>query len=466
MKTIRIFLLAAFAAAFASACQTVDVTPEPSSEKVLMTFSVAPDNSDDTRTFLAPDGKSVGWKNTDELAVWDGTQVCKFSIPETVEDLSGAVDFTGNAVDGQEAYYALYPYAAEGLIFTTGDGDPYVTGVTFPEVQTATKGSYDPKAVVSVAVSKDKNFEMRNTVALAKVTIKSADIKSVQITAAENEENKKAYLAAVSKVVIREYPAVYAQSSQSKSVTLTSETAMEPGDYYIAMLPRTLEGLSVTYTKTDESVATVSSATTVDFKRATITPLGIDDSKLTFIKEEEPEEPETPAEPVEPETLTLTIDCANGQPFTEDIATSSSNYEKAERTWNLQQDGVQYPFVINCGTKGYRFVSNSIRLNEGGATRGSIMTPAIESMKLVSVYVNVTNDASDTGKEVYVSAVNNSNYDTNYLGMQAFAKNPDDVKEKTFNLTGTAANKSYYIIAKRNKTQIAKLVLTYESVTE
>lgn len=463
MKTLKIFILAAFAAAFTSACQTVDVTPEPSSEKVLMTFSVTADNSDETRTFLASNGQSVRWKNTDELAVWDGTQVCKFSIPETVKDFSGAVDFTGHARDGQEAYYALYPYAAEGLTFTTSDGDPYVTGVTFPEVQTATKGSYDPKAVVSVAVSEDKNFEMRNTVALAKVTINSDYIKSVQITAADNETNAKAYLAAVSKVMIKEYPAVYAQSSQSKSVTLTSETAMEPGDYYIAMIPRTLEGLSVTYTKTDGSVATVSSATTVEFKRATITPLGIDDSKLTFIKEEEPE---TPAEPVEPETLTLTIDCANGQPFTQNIATSNSNYEKTEGTWILEQDGVEYPFVIDCGTKGYRFVSNSIRLNEGGSTKGSIKTPAIESMKLVSVYVNVTNGPSADGKEVYVSAVNNSSYDTNYLGMQAFAKNPDNVNEKTFNLTGTAANKSYYIIAKHNKTQIAKLVLTYESVTE
>ena len=375
MKTIRIFLLAAFAAAFTSACQTVDVTPEPSSDKVLMTFSVAPENSDDTRTFLASDGKSVGWKNTDELAVWDGTDICRFSIPETVEDFSGAVDFTGHAVDGQEAYYALYPYAAEGLIFTTSEGDPYVTGVTFPEVQTATKGSYDPKAVVSVAVSEDKNFEMRNTVALAKVTINSADIKSVKITAAENETNTTAYLAAVSKVLIKEYPAVYAQSSQSKSVTLTSETAMEPGDYYIAMIPRTLAGLSVTYTKTDGTVATVSSAATVEFKRATITPLGIDDSKLTFIKEEEPEEPET---------LTLTIDFTVGRDkvFTGYIP----NIGTSEKEFTFKQDDKEYKFNIS-STKYFKYTDSSLMLNVTGDSDGSISLPAILDMKLSTVKI-------------------------------------------------------------------------------
>ena len=168
-----------------------------------------------------------------------------------------------------------------------------------------------------------------------------------------------------------------------------------------------------------------------------------------------------------PEELVLTVDCAS-QPFTENIATSDSEYVKESKTWYLEQDGVQYPFVIDCGTKGYRYVSKSIRLNESGATPGSIKTPAIENMKLVSVYVKVTNSASDDGKEVYVSTYkNNSAYD-NYLGMQAFAKKPEEnaVSERTFELNGTSANKSYYVVARNNKTQIAKLVLTYQSVTK
>lgn len=449
MKTLKIFILAAFAAAFTSACQTVDVTPEPSSEKVLMTFSVTADNSDETRTFLASNGQSVRWKNTDELAVWDGTQVCKFSIPETVEDFSGAVDFTGHAVDGQEAYYALYPYAAEGLTFTTSDGDPYVTRVTFPEVQTATKGSYDPKAVVSVAVSEDKNFEMRNTVALAKVTINSANIKSVQITAAENEENNKAYLAAVSKVLIREYPAVYAQSSQSKSVTLTSETAMEPGDYYIAMIPRTLKGLSVTYTKTDGSVATVSSATTVEFKRATITPLGIDDSTLTFIKEEEPEEPET---------LTLTIDFTVGRDkvFTGYIP----NQNTSEKEFTFKQDDKEYKFNIS-SSKSFKYTDSSLMLNVTGDSDGSISLPAILDMKLSTVMIECAEVTDKTPIYIYsdkgltgtkMEAVNmNANTSAKTLTLS------DNTEEGTI----PQLNTSYYFAVKEKAFKLKKLIITY-----
>ena len=234
---------------------------------------------------------------------------------------------------------------------------------------------------------------------------------------------------------------------------------MEPGDYYIAILPRKeLTNLKVTYTKADGSKASVTAEGKFDFTRSYIVPLGIDDSALEFPNENEP---------VVPEELVLTVDCAN-QPFTENISTSSSAYVKESKTWYLEQDGVQYPFVIDCGTKGYRYVSKSIRLNEGGTNKGSIKTPAIENMKLVSVYVNVTNSASETGKEVYIySALKDvtSTYE-NYLEMQAFAKNPDQVSERTFELNGTSANKSYYVVARYNKTQIAKLVLTYQSVTK
>ena len=64
MKTFKIFLLAAVAAAFASSCETVDVTAEPSSDKVQMTFTVSDDESADTKTFLASNGQSVRWKKT------------------------------------------------------------------------------------------------------------------------------------------------------------------------------------------------------------------------------------------------------------------------------------------------------------------------------------------------------------------------------------------------------------------
>ena len=141
------------------------------------------------------------------------------------------------------------------------------------------------------------------------------------------------------------------------------------------MIPRTLAGLSVTYTKTDGTVATVSSAATVEFKRATITPLGIDDSKLTFIKEEEPEEPET---------LTLTIDFTVGRDkvFTGYIP----NIGTSEKEFTFKQDDKEYKFNIS-STKYFKYTDSSLMLNVTGDSDGSISLPAILDMKLSTVKI-------------------------------------------------------------------------------
>ena len=463
MKTIFNTLFITAAAVFAFSCEKpANDNITPSEENLVeLTLTVGAD----TKTQLGGENnRSIIWQENDKLIVFDGTANREFTIKDFEPGKNSAV-FTGLALPA-EKYYVVHS-TAEGSepVFTVPDeGDPYVTGILVANVQKAVKGSYDPAAFASVGIAEvkegetDLSVQMRNTCSLVKVSLKSSDIKTIEIST--TDENK--YLTAKCKYTFKEYPAISAQSDRYLSAVLDSESAMEPGDYYIAILPRKeLTNLKVTYTKADGSTASVTAEGKFDFTRSSIVPLGINDSALEFSSENEPEEP------VVPEELVLTVDCAN-QPFTENIATSDSEYVKESKTWYLEQDGVQYPFVIDCGTKGYRYVSKSIRLNEGGATPGSIKTPAIENMKLVSVYVKVTNSASDDGKEVYVSTYkNNSAYD-NYLGMQAFAKKPEEnaVSERTFELNGTSANKSYYVVAKRSKTQIAKLVLTYQSVTK
>ena len=459
MKTIFNTLFITAAAVFAFSCEKpANDNITPSEENLVeLTLTVGAD----TKTQLGGENNtSIIWQENDKLIVFDGTANREFVIKDFEPGKNSAV-FTGLALPA-EKYYVVHSTAegSEPVFTVPEEGDPYVTGILVANVQKAVKGSYDPAAFASVGIAEvkegetDLSVQMRNTCSLVKVSLKSSDIKTIEISTPD--ENK--YLTAKCKYIIKEYPGIAAQSDRYLSAVLDSESAMEPGDYYIAILPRELNNLTVTYTKADGSTASVTATGTFNFDRSSIVPLGIDDSALEFPNENEP---------VVPEELVLTVDCAS-QPFTENIATSSSAYVKESKTWYLEQDGVQYPFVIDCGEKGYRYVSNSIRLNEGGANKGSIKTPAIENMKLVSVYVNVTNGASDTGKEVYIySALKDvtTAYE-NYLEMQAFAKNPDQVSERTFELNGTSANKSYYVVARHNKTQIAKLVLTYQSVTK
>ena len=459
MKTIFNTLFITAAAVFAFSCEKpANDNITPSEENLVeLTLTVGAD----TKTQLGGENNtSIIWQENDKLIVFDGTANREFVIKDFEPGKNSAV-FTGLALPA-EKYYVVHSTAegSEPVFTVPEEGDPYVTGILVANVQKAVKGSYDPAAFASVGIAEvkegetDLSVQMRNTCSLVKVSLKSSDIKTIEIST--TDENK--YLTAKCKYIIREYPGIAAQSDRYLSAVLDSESAMEPGDYYIAILPRELNNLTVTYTKADGSTASVTATGTFNFKRSSIVPLGIDDSALEFPNENEP---------VVPEELVLTVDCAS-QPFTENIATDGSAYVKESKTWYLEQDGVQYPFVIDCGTKGYRYVSKSIRLNEGGPNKGSIKTPAIENMKLVSVYVNVTNSACETGKEVYIySALKDvtSTYE-NYLEMQAFAKNPDPVSERTFELNGTSANKSYYVVARYNKTQIAKLVLTYQSVTK
>lgn len=454
MKTIFNTLFITAAAVFAFSCEKpANDNITPSEENLVeLTLTVGAD----TKTQLGGENNtSIIWQENDKLIVFDGTANREFVIKDFEPGKNSAV-FTGLALPA-EKYYVVHSTAegSEPVFTVPEEGDPYVTGILVANVQKAVKGSYDPAAFASVGIAEvkegetDLSVQMRNTCSLVKVSLKSSDIKTIEIST--TDENK--YLTAKCRYTFKEYPAIAAQSDRYLSAVLDSESAMEPGDYYIAILPRELTNLTVTYIKADGSTASVTATGEFNFKRSSIVPLGIDDSALEFRNENEPEE------------LVLTVDCSS-QPFMENIATSSSEYVKESKTWYLEQDGVKYPFVIDCGTKGYRYVSNSIRLNEGGATPGSIKTPAIENMKLVSVYVKVTNSASDDGKEVYVSTYKNNSAYENYLGMQAFAKNPDSVSERTFELNGTSANKSYYVVAKRGKTQIAKLVLTYQSVTK
>ena len=460
MKTIFNTLFITAAAVFAFSCEKpANDNITPSEENLVeLTLTVGAD----TKTQLGGEkNTSILWQENDKLIVFDGTANREFAIKDFEPGKNSAV-FTGLAIPA-EKYYVVHS-TAEGSepVFTVPDeGDPYVTGILVANVQKAVKGSYDPAAFASVGIAEvkegetDLSVQMRNTCSLVKVSLKSSDIKTIEIST--TDENK--YLTAKCKYTFKQYPAIAAQSDRYLSAVLDSESAMEPGDYYIAILPRKeLTNLKVTYTKADGSTASVTATGTFNFDRSSIVPLGIDDSKLNF----------SGSTPVTPSELVLTVDCAS-QPFTEKLVTTSDNAktQTTEGTWYLAQDEKLYPFVIY-SAKGYGYLNNSIRLNEAGSAPGSIKTPAIENMKLVSVYVKVTNSASADGKEVYVSTYKtNSAYD-NYLGMQAFAKEPEEnaVSERTFELNGTSANKSYYVVARHTKTQIAKLVLTYQSVTK
>ena len=458
MKTIFNTLFITAAAVFAFSCdKPANDNITPSEENLVeLTLTVGAD----TKTQLGGENNtSIIWQENDKLIVFDGTANREFAIKDFEPGKNSAV-FTGLALPA-EKYYVVHS-TAEGSepVFTVPDeGDPYVTGILVANVQKAVKGSYDPAAFASVGIAEvkegetDLSVQMRNTCSLVKVSLKSSNIKTIEIST--TDENK--YLTAKCKYIIKEYPGIAAQSDRYLSAVLDSESAMEPGDYYIAILPRKeLTNLKVTYTKADGSTASVTAEGKFDFTRSSIVPLGIDDSALEFPKENEPEEP------VVPEELVLTVDFTVGRDkvFTGYIP----NTNTSDRNFTFIQDGVQYPFNISSSAN-FKYTDSSLMLNVDKDSDGSVSLPAVKGMMISTVYIECAQVSDKTPIFVYSQKAMEG---TKLEGVNIASGN----NKKTLILSDNEGdlvpqpNTTYYFAVKANAFKLKKLVITYNKAAE
>ena len=457
MKTIFNTLFITAAAVFAFSCEKpANDNITPSEENLVeLTLTVGAD----TKTQLGGENNtSIIWQENDKLIVFDGTANREFVIKDFEPGKNSAV-FTGLALPA-EKYYVVHSTAegSEPVFTVPEEGDPYVTGILVANVQKAVKGSYDPAAFASVGIAEVKEGEtvlsvqMRNTCSLVKVSLKSSDIKTIEISTPD--ENK--YLTARCKYIIKEYPGIAAQSDRYLSAVLDSESAMEPGDYYIAILPRELNNLTVTYTKVDGSTASVTATGTFNFDRSSIVPLGIDDSALEFPNENEPEEP------VVPEELVLTVDFTVGRDkvFTGYIP----NKDTSDKDFTFIQDGVEYPFNISSSAN-FKYTDSSLMLNVGDSSNGSVSLPAVEGMKISTVYIECAEVSKSTPIYVYSEkALGGTKLEGVNIAADG-AKKTLDLSDNTGDTT-PQANTKYYFAVKAKAFKLKKLVITYNKAAE
>lgn len=454
MKKIFNTLFITAAAVFAFSCEKpANDNITPSEENLVeLTLTVGAD----TKTQLGGEkNTSIIWQENDKLIVFDGTANREFAIKDFEPGKNSAV-FTGLALPA-EKYYVVHSTAegSEPVFTVPEEGDPYVTGILVANVQKAVKGSYDPAAFASVGIAEvkegetDLSVQMRNTCSLVKVSLKSSDIKTVEISTTD----EKKYLTAKCKYTFKEYPGIAAQSDQYLSAVLDSESAMEPGDYYIAILPRDLTNLTVKYTKADGSTASVTATGTFNFKRSSIVPLGIDDSALEFPNENEPEEP------VVPEELVLTVDFTVGRDkvFTGYIP----NTNTSDKDFTFIQDGVEYPFNISSSAN-FKYTDSSLMLNVDGSSNGSVSLPAVEGMKISTVYIECAQVSDKTPIYVYSQkAMDGIKLEGVNIAADS-AKKTLDLSDNTGDTT-PQANTEYYFAVKAKGFKLKKLVITYIS---
>lgn len=215
-----------------------------------------------TKTILK-DNTKIYWCNGDRIAVKG--EISPFQCVLT--EPSQQADFNGD-VEIADVYYAVYPF--EALISWDGT----VASMKLPSVQEATKDSFTDGLHITAAktTSQDKSFTFENLLGYVKITIgpSSGSIKSVEVKAAGGEPLAGTFIVDCA----AEMPEVTVTEGVS-IVTLSSETAFEEGDYYIALLPGVYsQGLQFTFTNTDDATASVAYEKSLTLHPGHINPIG------------------------------------------------------------------------------------------------------------------------------------------------------------------------------------------------
>ena len=272
-KYILPFMSIAMLMAMASCSSSDDEVAEIKEESKLvpMTFTATQESNVGTRTALDA-GSQVLWKTGDKISVFDGYNDTDHNRSFTLEGDGGETSgsFTGTASSQATSFTAVYPYTDEAMCFPVG----MVEDITLPAEQTATEGSFDPKAALMMAVStKDKkyNLDFKNAVSLIKLQIEFP-CKKIVLTANED-------IAGTGTLTYNNgAPSISFTSNQSKTITLKPAKGeyLKKGQYFIVVPPITLtEGFSISFHASEEyCVYTRTSTKSNTFNRSKFKHIG------------------------------------------------------------------------------------------------------------------------------------------------------------------------------------------------
>ena len=146
-------------------------TEQVSSRTKTFTITREIPGSDDSKASL--EGNNVVFSANDAISVFDGTSNNKFTTTES----GGTVTFSGEAAE-VDRYLLLSPYNENATLQSSS-----VVRINIPEVQTATPGGVDPKALISAGIAEgDGTVTLYNAVGLIKLTVPAGkNVKNIQI---------------------------------------------------------------------------------------------------------------------------------------------------------------------------------------------------------------------------------------------------------------------------------------------
>ena len=181
--------------------------------------------------------------------------------------LTGPSDFV---VEPSATYYAVYPYSEDNSI-----SEGVITTV-IPAEQTPSPGTLTEN--YAVAKSDQTTLSFYNLCGLMGFKITRSDIVKVTLAAAGEEE----YLAGKITVDCATIPAPkYTVIEGSTEVSLVAENQFAPGDYYVALLPQTFSGMTITMYTADGQTGFTQSLGGFTLSRSHhIEPLAVDSGEF------------------------------------------------------------------------------------------------------------------------------------------------------------------------------------------
>ena len=392
MKTIFTKFAAASLMLAAIACQNEDMLDggaQNGTSVELVPFTISATlESDQTKTSLQEGGK-VYWENGDAmtvLAVGEDATVTSYKF--TTTDEGAEATFTNDKVALAENYYAVYPYVAtETHKYLFADYNSWVTTIEdsklrvyVPSLQRASvAGSVGLDAFSVGKVAEDGSVAMKNLGGLIKINIPVTDVESV-ILYGNNDET----LVGNADVTFGEdgIPSILSVTGDNtvRIVPAVGDT-FAVGEYYINVLPVTFtDGLSVIFTKSDDTWASVRSSGEFVVERSKISSLP-EISSLNFGGKVV-------------DVIAVKDNGGNQTPFTTALPGSSDNNHKGVEVSYTLKD-TDYKFKL-CGTnRHYRTSKAGICYGQGAGDY--IELPAIEGYALNKIVLKSGSDGRVCG---------------------------------------------------------------------
>lgn len=239
MKAIKYSLIAIAAMVAVSCAKEITPeagqTPETNPNLVEITLTATGESNEVTKAVFSGYPK-IAWEGNEEISLL-GTNTGNQKLTTTTKGHQAT--FTGYADITDEVYYAVYPY--DSNVSLTAEGK--LSNVTVPAVQTATAGSFDPKAYIAVAKSTDKeSLYFKAVGAFVKFKLEDAEnVKSVTMVS-----NSGANMACSATIVMNENGGVshgspYVDGTASSSVKMVGDFQTDKA-YFMVVRPQPYTG--------------------------------------------------------------------------------------------------------------------------------------------------------------------------------------------------------------------------------